>query len=159
GRAGSASRGSARRRSSRSMPWARRPGARRPRLLSRPPVRLSPPSDLTVRKAADPDGTDFRRTPPQMKKHVMTRRQFLGTTAAAAAGAALWNGLILGDEAKGANEKLAVASIGVSGRGWDDLSETAAAGVEIVALCDVDETRATAARRHFPRAAFSKDFR
>jgi predicted dehydrogenase len=92
-------------------------------------------------------------------KSKLTRRQFLGAGAATAAGAVLWKGLVLAGEAKGANEKLQVGSVGVSGRGEADLNETAEAGARIVALCDVNEKRAAGARKRFPDAKFFVDFR
>jgi predicted dehydrogenase len=52
--------------------------------------------------------------------------------------------------------------IGVTGQGGSDLKQiaaAAAAGAEIVALCDVDEDRAAAARKQFPGAAFNVDYR
>ena len=40
-----------------------------------------------------------------------------------------------------------------------NIDEVTAAGAEIVALCDVDENRAGAARTRFPKATFHVDFR
>jgi len=57
----------------------------------------------------------------------------------------------------GANDKLNIGVIGAGGRGWDNIQ-----GVQsenIVALCDVDEVRAAAARKRFPSAATYRDFR
>jgi predicted dehydrogenase len=49
----------------------------------------------------------------------------------------------------GANSRLRVASIGVGGKGWSDLTATAASPhVQVVALCDIDESKA-----HMGRAA------
>jgi predicted dehydrogenase len=52
-----------------------------------------------------------------------------------------------------------VGVIGVAGQGGGDMHQIAKAGAEIVALCDVDERRAAAARQDFPRAKFYTDFR
>lgn len=52
------------------------------------------------------------------------------------------------------------AAIGVGGMGGTDLSTLAAhAAVNIVALCDVDERRAVAARKQFPGARFYQEWR
>jgi predicted dehydrogenase len=49
----------------------------------------------------------------------------------------------------GANDRLRVASVGTGGKGWSDLTATAASPqVQVVALCDVDETK-----EHLGRAA------
>ena len=49
----------------------------------------------------------------------------------------------------GANEKLRVASVGVGGKGWSDVTSVAASPqVAVVALCDIDETP-----QHLGRAA------
>jgi len=75
------------------------------------------------------------------------RRQFLGRTAALGAVSLLsasgWA------RAAGSNGKLRVASIGCGGKGWSDLVATAESPhVDIVALCDVDESKP-----HLGRAA------
>lgn len=75
------------------------------------------------------------------------RRDFLrlglGAGAALALPAVSWG------RVRGANEKLRIASIGVGGKGWSDLTATAASPhVEVVALCDIDE-----AKEHMGRAA------
>ena len=90
-----------------------------------------------------------------------TRRRFLQTSAAAAA--FRLGGRLLGAEEKkaSANERLHVGVIGVAGQGeynWGQL-KVAAAGAEIVALCDVDESRTGKARDTFPKATFYIDFR
>ena len=83
----------------------------------------------------------------------ISRRRFLGTAAAATAGAAgLWRGFILAEGAKGASEKLTVGVIGVAGQGEYDWTNIAGAGAEIVALCDVDERRTGTIRERYPDA-------
>src|SRR5262249_4721812 len=57
------------------------------------------------------------------------------------------------------NERLHVACVGASNQGGSDMNAVAAAGAEIVAICDVDEPRAAEARQKFPKAAFFVDFR
>lgn len=86
----------------------------------------------------------------------LTRRRFVQATAAAAAAGPL----VLAQEKKlSANERLHVACIGTTGQAGGDMNQIAAAGAEIVALCDVDESKAAAARKRFPKAAFVQDCR
>jgi len=59
----------------------------------------------------------------------------------------------------GANSQVRVGVIGVSGRGASNLAGITSAGAKVVALCDVDETRAGQARKQFPDAKFTQDFR
>lgn len=85
----------------------------------------------------------------------LSRRRFLQSSAVAPA-------LLLGrsaaaDPPQPRKDRLSLGIIGVNGRGGQNLH-----GVEhenIVALCDVDENRATLARKKFPRASFHQDFR
>ena len=67
------------------------------------------------------------------------RRNFLGTTAAAAAtlGSAE---LVYGDHHKG--KPLRFAQIGCGGKGSSDLDSTVSSGGTLIAMCDVDEGRA-----------------
>jgi predicted dehydrogenase len=93
--------------------------------------------------------------------HPPTRRRFLQTTAAVGA-AGFWQGLLRADIQKqgSANEKLHVGVIGTAGQGrynWNEVAKTG--GAEIVALCDVHETRTKEARDRFPQAKFYTDFR
>ena len=76
-----------------------------------------------------------------------SRRRFLKQVAVAGAAlsipAASWSRVF------GANDRLRVASVGTGGKGWSDLTATAASPhVEVVALCDIDETK-----EHLGRAA------
>ncbi len=88
--------------------------------------------------------------------HRPTRRRFLQTTAASAFAAPL----VLAQEKKpSANERLHVAVVGVTGQGGSDMNQVAAAGAEIVALCDVDEEKAAGARKKYPKASFITDYR
>src|SRR4051794_25716475 len=82
-----------------------------------------------------------------------TRRRFLQTTAAAAMIAPLSRA----DQQPG--EKLNVAVVGVTGQGNYDLNGVVAAGVNLVALCDVDERLAGPVREKYPKAVFDVDFR
>lgn len=79
----------------------------------------------------------------------LTRRNFLAASAALTAPAFL--------SARGANEKLSVAVVGVANRGGANLAGVAHENV--VALCDVDPENAKKAREQFPKAAFFTDYR
>ncbi len=63
----------------------------------------------------------------------------------------------------GANERVRVGCIGIGGKGGTDVADIAAAGADIVALCDVDDNRRGKkrkdAREAHPRAQFHRDFR
>ena len=70
-----------------------------------------------------------------MRTPAVTRRHFLHLSGAAALTAASWSRVL------GANENLRLASVGVGGKGWDDLVHVAASPkVTVVALCDIDES-------------------
>ncbi|MBN1346228.1 MAG: Gfo/Idh/MocA family oxidoreductase [Phycisphaerae bacterium] len=89
-----------------------------------------------------------------------TRREFLRESASvAAAGLWLGGGPALGRaRAEGSpNDKLNVAVVGVANQGEYNLNNVASQN--IVALCDVDENLAAAARKRFPKAKFYADFR
>ncbi|HVW00540.1 MAG TPA: Gfo/Idh/MocA family oxidoreductase [Planctomycetaceae bacterium] len=89
-----------------------------------------------------------------------TRRQFLKQVAvvggAAALNAASWSRVY------GANERLQVASIGTGGKGWSDVTSVAASPhVNIVAICDIDESMPHLGRaaEKFPHATRFTDWR
>ncbi len=91
-------------------------------------------------------------------KTLFTRRNFLRTS--------VWGGatlLILRDRrlafAFEANSKLNLAAIGVGGQGRSDLDALAGAGVNVVALCDVDQARAGDIFQKQPQARPFTDFR
>jgi predicted dehydrogenase len=84
----------------------------------------------------------------------MTRRRFIGGSAAAAFGFQ-----VVPSRVFGANSRLAVAGIGAGGKGRGDVSGAAAAGADIVALCDVDESRAAGIFKAHPKARRFPDFR
>jgi hypothetical protein len=87
------------------------------------------------------------------KQTFTTRRRFLKTTTGA--GLLICNSRVaFGWEA---NERLNIASIGVSGMGEGNLG--AVSGENIVALCDVDERQAANAQAKYPGAKFYQDFR
>ncbi len=71
----------------------------------------------------------------------ITRRVFLGSTAAAAASATLGCGVQGGASNQSPNQALRVAVVGLRGRGRDHVNRFAELpDVEVAALCDVDRT-------------------
>ena len=89
-----------------------------------------------------------------MKPHT-TRRRFLKSTLATG------TGLLIGGSRTAfgyqANERLNIACVGVAGMGWGDLTNVSSQN--IVALCDVHESRATKAYEKYPEAKRYRDFR
>jgi predicted dehydrogenase len=61
-------------------------------------------------------------------------------------------------ESKSPNEKVAMASVGIGGKGSSD-SRDAGRGGDMVAICDVDEKRLEGAGNRFPKAKKFTDFR
>lgn len=91
----------------------------------------------------------------------LTRRHFLLSSAAAgAAGFGLRPSPAFARKLA-ASDRLRVGAIGIAGQGASDLGPIAAAGAEIVALCDVDTQRpeVVAQRKRYPKAKFYADFR
>jgi predicted dehydrogenase len=89
-------------------------------------------------------------------KRKMTRRAFLQNV--------VWSGsglIILSNSqsvrSAQANEKLNIAGIGIGGRGAANVNGVASEN--LVALCDIDEKRAAATFKRFPKAKRYKDFR
>jgi predicted dehydrogenase len=102
-----------------------------------------------------------------MKHHPLNRRDFIRASAVATLGFS-----ILPASARGANSRIQVGCIGVGGKGHSDTMSTAAAGAEIIALCDVANPRqpelgrrkqakgtATTILDTFPDAKFFTDYR
>ena len=97
---------------------------------------------------------------PARSPYRTSRRLFLGSLAAAGAGAALSARSFA--RAAGSNERLRVASIGTGGKGWSDLTEVAKSPqVEIVALVNVDDgpKHMGQAAETFPQAKRYTDWR
>ncbi len=92
------------------------------------------------------------------KKSGMTRREFVGTAAAAAAFTFIPRH-VLGQvgQNNSANSKLNIACIGAGGRAYDDIMGVSSEN--IVALCDVDQKQAAKAFNQFPDARKYSDFR
>jgi hypothetical protein len=87
-----------------------------------------------------------------------TRRQFMQGGAAAAI-AAMSFPHILPAQARGANDRIRVASVGVGGKGGGDVDHAARNGCDIVALCDVDESAIKKKTELYPKAKTYRDFR
>ncbi|MFO7902243.1 MAG: Gfo/Idh/MocA family oxidoreductase [Pirellulaceae bacterium] len=87
-----------------------------------------------------------------------TRRRFL-CGSAVAAGCFIGPGLLLGEQSdKGRpNDKLNIAGVGLGARGSENLEKCA--DTNIVALCDVDWTRAATTLNRYPNAKKFRDFR
>lgn len=86
----------------------------------------------------------------------LSRRSFLQAGAASVLTAAGWSRVY------GANEKLRVASVGVGGKGWDDINQIAKSPkVTFVGLCDIDESKMFLGRaaEKFPAATRFTDWR
>ena len=86
-----------------------------------------------------------------------SRREFLGTTAAAGAFTILPSGIISRAGRVAPSDKLNVACIGVGGQGWSDVRGMSSEN--IYALCDVDDRSADRAYKAFPNAKRYKDYR
>jgi hypothetical protein len=86
-----------------------------------------------------------------------TRRSFLGKT-----GLGLGSALFAGPSilrGQNLNSKIRLACIGVGGKGESDVMENAACGMDVVALCDVDEAPLRKMAARFPNAKLYRDFR
>ena len=94
------------------------------------------------------------------KKSELSRRNFVRNTALAAGGFMIVPRHVLGKGFIAPSDKLNIAGIGAGGKGKSDLSNFATSPrVNIVSLCDVDESRAVDSRKSFPKASYYKDFR
>jgi len=87
----------------------------------------------------------------------VSRRDFLGTAATVAAFTIIPRHVLGGPNNTSPSEKLNIAGIGVGGRGASVLQ--AVESQNIVALCDVDWSRAAATFKRYPRAKQYRDFR
>ena len=89
-----------------------------------------------------------------------SRRSFLRRTTTTVATISVLPSYVLGLRGQTPpNSKLNLAFIGVGGRGGDNLNGQGMRGENIVALCDVDTQRLTAAGSKFPEAKQFQDFR
>src|ERR1043166_5642117 len=88
-----------------------------------------------------------------------SRRRFLAATAATCATFVASRQTLSGAESQSPNERINLAGIGAGGMGGGDIATLAKLGVNVVALCDVDDERAAGSYGAFPRARRYKDFR
>lgn len=92
------------------------------------------------------------------KNRGMSRRQFVSTAAAAAAGLTILpSGIISAKGRIAPSDKLNIAGIGIGGMGFANLK--AMSSDNIVALCDVDWKYSQRVFDAYPKAAKYKDFR
>ena len=91
----------------------------------------------------------------------VSRRTFLGTTVTAAATFTVIPNYVMGSVLghKAPSDKLNVAVVGPAGRAGSILNSSAAAGENIVALCDTDFRRADTVFGRFPNAQKYSDWR
>ncbi|MDB5007132.1 MAG: iolG 5 [Mucilaginibacter sp.] len=95
------------------------------------------------------------------KKLNPSRRDFLKTSTVAAASFMIVPRFVLGGKGYIApSDRLIIASVGVGGKGADDISHFDKTGkAELAFLCDVDDVRAAGSRAKFPKAKYIKDWR
>ncbi|MEN6577861.1 MAG: Gfo/Idh/MocA family oxidoreductase, partial [Phycisphaerales bacterium] len=91
------------------------------------------------------------------RKGRLSRRTFMGSTAAVAAFTVVPRHVLGGARNVPPSEKLNIAGIGLGGRGEGDLDECRSEN--IVALCDVDEKYAGRVFKKYPDAKKWTDFR
>ena len=92
------------------------------------------------------------------KETCLSRREFIGTAATAAAGLTILPGRVLGGSRQLApSDKLNIAGVGVGGMGRSNLKEMTSEN--IVALCDVDWRYSQACFEDFPKARRYWDWR
>ena len=90
-------------------------------------------------------------------RHGVSRREFMGGAAAAFAFTFVPKHVLGSGQSASANNKLNIAGIGVGGRGGGDIRSVSSES--IVALCDVDMSRASGTFKRFPDAKVYRDFR
>ncbi|RDC55083.1 gfo/Idh/MocA family oxidoreductase [Pedobacter chinensis] len=97
----------------------------------------------------------------QENKNTTNRRDFIKTSAIAAAAFMIVPRHVLGGQGFLApSDRLLVAGIGVGGKGQSDIAMFAKSGkADIAFLCDVDDRRAAASIKAFPKAKYYKDYR
>jgi len=97
----------------------------------------------------------------QENKNTGNRRDFIKTSAIAAAAFMIVPRHVLGGKGFLApSDRLLVAGIGAGGKGQSDIAMFAKSGkADIAFLCDVDDRRAAASIKAFPKAKYYKDWR
>lgn len=95
-----------------------------------------------------------------IKSKDSSRRNFIKTSAVAAAGFYIVPRHVLGKGYIPPSDKLNVAAIGAGGKGGDDINHFFGSGkANIAVLCDVDDRQSANSRKKFPSAKYYKDFR
>ncbi|MHC4302215.1 MAG: Gfo/Idh/MocA family protein [Planctomycetota bacterium] len=98
-----------------------------------------------------------KRAKSKKKNTGMSRRDFVGGAAAAAAFTIVPRHVLGGAGHTPPSEKLNIAGIGAGGKGAGDIGGVSSEN--IVALCDVDDEKAAETYKKFPKAAKYRDFR
>jgi predicted dehydrogenase len=103
----------------------------------------------------------FRNPMVKNRQASPNRREFFASGAAAAAGCLIVPRHVLGAPGKPApSDKLNIGCIGIGGQGGGVTRDLASlANVNIVALCDVDESYAARTVKAYPERPFYKDYR
>jgi predicted dehydrogenase len=101
--------------------------------------------------------TQSLQNPNPSGERPLSRRAFLGTTAAVSTFLVLPRQLLGAPGQPGPNSKLNIAGVGIGGQGHSDLKDVSSEN--IVALCDVDWDYASKVFEEFPKAKRYKDFR
>src|SRR4029079_7296784 len=109
-----------------------------------------------TRGARPPTRLFSHRRPPHMARR-LNRRQMLAASAASLGYFHLAPALSAA-KARGANEKLTVAGIGVGGKGSSDIDD-AGSFMDVVALCDVDSANLGEKTKKWPKAKGFSDYR
>ena len=99
------------------------------------------------------------RTSDAAPKPGTSRRDFLAASGAAFAFTVVPRHVLGGVGYIPPSERIRLAGIGCGGMGGGDIATHAKNGAQVVALCDVDETRAAGTFNAHPKAARYKDFR
>lgn len=100
-------------------------------------------------------------TEKEIKPQANPRREFIKNVAIAAAGFIIVPRHVLGGKGFiSPSDRLVVAGVGVGGKGYSDLQSIYKSGkAEIAFLCDVDDRRAAASLKDYPKAKYYKDWR
>ena len=97
--------------------------------------------------------------PAKNAKNTLSRRQFLGATAATTAFTIVSPHVLGGNERTSPSEKVNLAFIGVGGQASANINELRDLGVNFVAFSDVDDERAAETYNEFPNVKRYRDFR
>ena len=96
----------------------------------------------------------------EQETNSFSRRSFLRNTGLATAGFFIVPRHVLGRGFVAPSDRLVVAGIGVGGKGQSDIANFFKSGkADIAFLCDVDDRRAAASVKAFPKAKYYKDWR